>query len=282
MEFISYVKAYYDTLSHTNEGQATGGRPTTLVDRKLLEKSWQWLTHHPEIQVGEDGRSNRLSLSEVEHQNALHDTAQRETMLENVLAAPLQTQPPTPAEYLPNRRTKQSADAPSGVKNAVASTPSAIELRMYASTERRWQALAGHAFDRERIPRLDFACLSIIAVHKERGILQPELVRISGQDKRSVPQRTQRLQDGGYISKTPVLVNKAHTSKLTLKRYARDTAERKNGAEKANDADTVLPAAENSVENPVDFLALHRKIFDILREVKLITVSELKDKIVSV
>ncbi|KAL8910759.1 MAG: hypothetical protein Q9171_003971 [Xanthocarpia ochracea] len=279
LEFISYVKAYYNTLSHTNEGQATGGRPTTLVDRKLLEKTWRWLTRHPEIQVGEDGRSNRLSLSEVEDQNALEGTAQRETMLDNVSAAPLLTQSSTPAKYLPNRRTNKSADASPSVKNAVTPTPSAVELRMYASTERRWQALAGHAFDRERIPRLDFACLSIIAVHKERGILQPELVRISGQDKRSVPQRTQRLQDGGYISKTPVLVNKAHTSKLTLKRYARDTAERKSGEEKVNDADTVLPAAENSVENPIDFTALHRKIFDILREVKLITVSELKDRI---
>ncbi|KAL8858126.1 MAG: hypothetical protein Q9178_005303 [Gyalolechia marmorata] len=259
LEFISYVKAYYNTLSHTNEGQAAGSRPPTLVDRKLLEKTWQWLTRHPEIQVGEDGSSSRLSLSEVEHQNALKGIAQPETIHDNVSAAPLLTQP-----------------------SAVTPTPSAVELRMYASTERRWQALAGHAFDRERIPRLDFACLSIIAVHKERGILQPELVRISGQDKRSVPQRTQRLQDGGYISKTPVLVNKAHTSKLTLKRYARDPAERKNGAEKANDPDTVLPAAKNSVENPVDFTALHRKIFDILREVKLITVSELKDKIVSV
>ncbi|KAL8929648.1 MAG: hypothetical protein Q9172_000327 [Xanthocarpia lactea] len=279
LEFISYVKAYYNTLSHTNEGQSIGGRPPTLVDRKLLEKTWQWLTRHPEIQVGEDGRSNRLSLSEVEHQNALNSAAQRETMLDNVSAAPLPTQPSTPAKCLPNRRNKKSADASSSVTNAVTPTPSAVELKMYASTERRWQALAGHAFDRERIPRLDFACLSLIAVHKERGILQPELVRISGQDKRSVPQRTQRLQDGGYISKTPVLVNKAHTSKLTLKRYARDTAERKSGAEKANDADTVLPAAENSVENPIDFTALHRKIFDILREVKLITVSELKDKI---
>lgn len=275
-DFIKFVQTYYSTNTSVADGQA---RPAAPVDRKLLEKTWQWLARHPEIHVGKDRKSNRLLLSEVEHLNASRSTAQREQPFDNAPPTPSQLQTSTTAEPPANGPNKEPVDAVAG-NEAIPRHPAA-ELRLYVSTERRWQALTGHAFDPDKIPRLDFACLSIIAAHREQGILQPDLVRISGQDKRSVPQRTQRLHDEGYISKTPVLVNRSHTSRLILKRYAPEAVERSNDARTASDAGTIFQPAQNSMDNPTDVHALHRAIFDLLRERKLITTVELKDKIVS-
>ena len=278
-DIIKFVEAYYSIDTADNDGHASTGGPTSSVDRKLLEKIWFWLTRHPEIHLGKDGKSCRLSLSEVENLNASSSTIRREHNVDNTA--------PTPPRYQASTQAGTPAEQPGSepidviVKSqAIPCRPNA-ELRVYVSTERRWHALTGHAFDPERLPRLDFACLSIIAAHRERGILQPELVRISGQDKRSVPLRTQRLQDAGYISKIPVLVNRSHTSRLTHKRYAREAAENSSDADRESDPNAIIQPGQNSMENPTDLLALHRAIFDLLRERKLITTFELKDKIVS-
>ena len=97
-------------------------------------------------------------------------------------------------------------------------------IRLFTSESRIWRTIAGHEPDYTRIPGLDFICLSIIAACGPRGIPQNDLVRISGQDKRSLPMRTDRLHKNGYIIKRPVTIihNNAlmHTSLLTLKRFA--------------------------------------------------------------
>ena len=71
---------------------------------------------------------------------------------------------------------------------------------------------------------LDFVCLCIIAACGPKGIPQHDLVRISGQDKRSLPSRTDRLCKGGYILKKTVdlIISKAlvHTSILIHTRFA--------------------------------------------------------------
>lgn len=98
-------------------------------------------------------------------------------------------------------------------------------IRLYASENRMWHALAGHGPNFSKIKSLDFVCLSIIAACGPKGILQHDLVRISGQDKRSLPARTDRLHDGGYIEKKRVSVQIGnpkrllHTSQCTLKRF---------------------------------------------------------------
>ena len=98
-------------------------------------------------------------------------------------------------------------------------------IRLYASESRMWHAIAGHEPDYNRVKKLDFICLSIIAACGPKGIPQHDLVRISGQDKRSLPTRTDRLHKDGYIIKRPVslLVDGTrlmHTSLCTLKRFA--------------------------------------------------------------
>ena len=96
-----------------------------------------------------------------------------------------------------------------------------------------WHALAGHGPDSSRIKSLDFVCLSIIAACGHKGILQHDLVRISGQDKRSLPARTDRLHNDGYIEKKPVRIQLVdpkrwlNTSLCTLKRFVSSDSDQK-------------------------------------------------------
>ena len=104
-------------------------------------------------------------------------------------------------------------------------------IRLYASKIRMWQALTGHGPDSSKVRSLDFICLSIIAACGAKGILQHDLVRISGQDKRSLPARTDRLHDNGYVEKKRVSVQLfnpkrlLHTSQCTLKRFVNKISE---------------------------------------------------------
>ena len=90
-----------------------------------------------------------------------------------------------------------------------------------------WHALAGHGPDPNKIKALDFACLSMIAARGSKGIYQHELVKLSGQDKRSLPARTDRLHNDGYIEKTRAAFQQlqprkiVNTSHLILKRFAK-------------------------------------------------------------
>lgn len=161
--------------------------------------------------------------------------------------------------------------------------PAATEpLRVFTSQDRMWYAVAGHGPDLDRIFGMDFVCLSIIATHREKGILQPELARVSGQDKRSVPARTDRLQERGYIVKQPVLGEKSRTSLCILKRYAGHTTQEKSArSDESPSADT-----ENSTSRQYTMGQLReteakiREMFDILAKVTLITWQDLKRKLV--
>jgi transcription factor C subunit 3 len=84
--------------------------------------------------------------------------------------------------------------------------------RLFASQNRIWQALTGHGMDFKKVPVMEFALLSIIAANGENGITQPDLAHFSGQDKRSVPHRTDELARKGYIVKNPVQARKIRTS----------------------------------------------------------------------
>ena len=104
-------------------------------------------------------------------------------------------------------------------------------IRIHASEDQVWLALTGHGPDLQRVGQLDFSILSVIAASGAKGIAQHELVRISGQDKRSLPHRTDRLHEAGYIEKRNVTVllhgspftRKMHTSLCTLKRWTNST-----------------------------------------------------------
>lgn len=103
-----------------------------------------------------------------------------------------------------------------------------VEPQIRATRERVWYSLTGHAPDSSRVRALDFSLLSMIASYGPRGVLQHELVQASGQDKRSLPNRTDRLSADGYIVKlrvtcvvqgTNALQRKLNTSLCTLARF---------------------------------------------------------------
>jgi hypothetical protein len=65
-----------------------------------------------------------------------------------------------------------------------------------------------------------FKCLEVIGRHRENGIIQPDVTKITGQDKKSVAGRTTTLKNLGYVEKVSVLAKNMHTSKLTLTKFA--------------------------------------------------------------
>jgi hypothetical protein len=102
----------------------------------------------------------------------------------------------------------------SDVEGSIFDEPSSTTAgpRLHASQNRVWQALTGHSIDLKKVPNMEFILLSIIAAHGPEGVTQPELVRISNQDKRSVPHRTAELARKGYIAKSSVQAKGARTS----------------------------------------------------------------------
>lgn len=101
-------------------------------------------------------------------------------------------------------------------------------IRLYTSQNRMWYAITGHGPDESRVKSFDFICLSVIAASGPKGILQHNLISITGQDKRSLPSRTDRLRDDGYIVKERETTwfgeprRRLHTSRCTLTRYVKD------------------------------------------------------------
>ncbi|KAG9828608.1 hypothetical protein KCU60_g15556, partial [Aureobasidium melanogenum] len=90
--------------------------------------------------------------------------------------------------------------------------------RLYTTEHRIWHALTDHDVDWKRIPKLEFHCLQVIAAAGREGVLQPDVTRITGQDKRSVPKRTDSLATKGYITKEMCLGGGIKTSLLRLKK----------------------------------------------------------------
>ncbi|GES60056.1 TFIIIC transcription initiation factor complex subunits Tfc3 [Aspergillus terreus] len=140
-------------------------------------------------------------------------------------------------------------------------------LRVFVSKERTWLALTGHEPDDTKVFPTEFALLSIIASHKSKGIAQTDLVRISGQDKRSVPKRTDTLQRKGYIQKRAVQIKSARTSLCTLRRFLKDE-------------DSVPESASESADcqnQMIDFHKFMDDLFSILRQHKILSRNDLKN-----
>lgn len=164
---------------------------------------------------------------------------------------------------------------------------------MYATEGRMWLALTGHAQDASRLFPPEFELLSIIASRRENGLIQSDLVRLSGQDKRTVPKRTDALREKGYIEKRPVLVKKQRTSLLTLCKFLpaadqpRYPLERGQPNTAAVERQDTLESIEHSgkivtydeLDEVVDVQALLLSLFSVLKEQNLIAMRDLKQKL---
>lgn len=207
------------------------------VDRRFQEKVWSWLTRNPEVSVGRNKEGNHLSLAEAEHlaSSASH---QRESERES-------------------EDTKPVVDGPQSA-------------HVFVSKERTWFAVTGHEPDDTKVLPTEFVLLSIIASAKSSGVSHPDLVRLSGQDKRSIPKRTDELHRKGYIQKRPIQIKGTRTSLCTLRKFLQE--------------DVQATAASTTAEGPnttdvIDFELFLGKLFDILREHKLISRNDLKNQL---
>lgn len=156
---------------------------------------------------------------------------------------------------------------------------STSEYRIYTSESRMWHALTGHGPDIKRIPPMQFACLSIIATRRQQGILQTELTKISDQDKRSVPHRTDLLAKHGYIEKRVILSNKTRTSILYAKRFAPKSA---FIPQVSLAGQTAAEENQNRGGNMVDYLSLFDNVTKFLKEPKIMPLIDLKKKLVKI
>lgn len=153
------------------------------TDAHFLQIAWLWLENQPDVTV----------------QHVQQTPAQPTVPLQD--AAPLTaTTSDSEPEFVAFRNTHAND-------------------RLHATEDRTWHALTGHGVDWKRLPKLEFQCLSVIAAHGPAGILQPDVTAITGQDKRSVPKRTDQLHEKGYISKQACLGGGLKTSLLRLKKF---------------------------------------------------------------
>lgn len=93
------------------------------------------------------------------------------------------------------------------------------DQRIFATEEKMWHVITGHGIDRQRVSALEFDILSVVAAHGPSGVLQPFIFKITGQDKRSVPKRTDALERKGYISKEAVVASGQNTALLKFMRF---------------------------------------------------------------
>jgi hypothetical protein len=251
-DFRHFVEAFYKQGANTggpNSGDnGTKGLPSTGLGRTLYERLWQWLTDHPDIRIVSQREVRRFTLSEFEAAE-LHETGTigeipTTDSLQSSTASVKATVQPSKSLFAlrdslrlhisgdqqePQERLVQSPQTPTHSSaprplrklstgplraTAVFDEPSAniTAPRLYASQSRVWQALTGHGIDLKKVPSMEFVLLSLIAARGSAGITQPELINISGQDKRSVPHRTDELARKNYISKISVQSNKMRTS----------------------------------------------------------------------
>jgi hypothetical protein len=217
--------------------QATAAKPASrpsdtllslrgsLRERLLAEGSQQVNTP-----AGEPGRSdvNLGSSSNMQPQVSLPAVAARST---SILAPTTLNASEVSTHSLPEAAKVQSRlrgprKIPKGLmiqESIFDEPPSSLTVpRLFASQNRIWQAVAGHSMDLKKIPAMEFVLLCIIATHRSEGITQPALIKMSGQDKRSVPKRTDSLSQKGYIEKKPCTDGRLHTSMCVHKKYAKD------------------------------------------------------------
>ncbi|KAI1376445.1 hypothetical protein F4677DRAFT_418570 [Hypoxylon crocopeplum] len=218
-----------------DESYKSGGANSTVADSNdgprieenasihhlaTSSKVWGWLVARTDVSVGANRRFNHLSLDEI-------------------LAFPEEQGPSPPAGDVNasvNRTTTAVNDQQQHTKSLRRLEEPAQQYRphLHISEERQWKVLAGHGPDLKRMTLFEWKALVEIASTREKGILQGDLVRLSGQDKRSLPLRTEALARKGYIIKQPIILRGCRTSKLWLAQFAQAAMQNRDGLDSDN------------------------------------------------
>ncbi|KAL1895183.1 hypothetical protein Sste5346_005328 [Sporothrix stenoceras] len=212
-----------------------------FVDMPLARKTWEWLVERPEILVGRNGDRSNLTLDEalalpepqppVPIDPAIEDAEDQKiniassSVSSTPAGTPTRTPARTPVKDGTGRRKDRRAPKSMAAIAAEAAAAAANEdlttrPRLYASEKTIWYTLTGHDVDYKKIPMLEWQCLQGIATARTRGILQADLRELVGQDKRSVPKRTDFLAAKGYAVKRTTIARGYRTSMLWLAEFA--------------------------------------------------------------
>ena len=247
-----------------------------------------WLTQHPDVRVLRDGEACSVTLSQAERgESSSAPNKVKPKVVEPLKASrPVSLPPQSPGAkgYHNPEEPSPPIQAPHLGEGSAAATNGPVQLRpdvrLFISEERMWHALAGHGPDLQRITKPEFQCLSVITSCREKGILQADLTKATGQDKRSLPKRTQNLYENGYIEKKPVLFKGTRTSWLYAKQFAPKTTSLRVSASETKEA--LSDAPEHDKGAVVDYRVLFNAIFSILRDAKskIITNFDLIEKLV--
>ncbi|KAK2071443.1 hypothetical protein P8C59_005869 [Phyllachora maydis] len=180
---------------HSNE-QEDNGEDSQLSEPELATArwAWQWLKTQPDIFI--QGGKARPNLD-----------------FDHVLALP---------EAVSDRpaKTGDGGESQQSSSQKGSSVSASVRPRIRVREELMWSSIAGHSKDHRRLPPLEWQCLVGIASAGKEGIFQSDLIRLVGQDKRSVPKRTDALATKNYAVKRSVNRHKQKTSKLWLPRFA--------------------------------------------------------------
>ncbi|KAF6815846.1 TFIIIC transcription initiation factor complex subunits Tfc3 [Colletotrichum sojae] len=251
---------------------------SALTNQLLWATAWDWLRARKDLSVGANRKWNHLSLSDI---LAVPDPDSQD----GSSSAPSTTgMSEAKGGMITNNQQQRSTDAPR--KDLPRKPP-----RIYVSEDRMWESIAGHAPDYRRVPRLEWMALVGIASTKQQGILQGDLGRLVGQDKRSLPKRTDALAEKGYISKRTTLVRGTKTSKLWLTHFAPalPTDPTKAAAGLPNTADMASDALARDLEpvswrdrwtgDSVDYISLAQTIMAIVKAYRIIRYHDLRRKL---
>lgn len=181
--------------------EAAAKASLTDAELKLGRLIWSHIVGTGDVNIGASGKWNHLTFDELvslPEENAEGSGAPIKDIKARLKdKQPEQTEKPSKPRKLPKTRP-----------------------RLFVSEETVWKTLTGHGIDYKRIPPLEWKLIVYIGSTKEVGISQPDLVKATGQDKRSVPRRTDFLSYKGYIVKRTHMIRGMKTSKLWLTNFA--------------------------------------------------------------
>ncbi|KAK5631081.1 hypothetical protein RRF57_006796 [Xylaria bambusicola] len=207
-------------------------------DLAIASKVWRWLADRSDVSIGTNRQFNHLSLEEVLALPEGEEPQLSET------TAPSSANPPSDEKTQSQQKSNQRT-----LRDKV----STVRPRLHVSEERQWRTIAGHGPDLKRVPLFEWRALIDIASVKEKGILQGDLVRLTGQDKRSLPTRTDALARKGYIIKQPVVLRGGKSSKLWLAQFSEYAREHQEQEGLDYDKLDLSKAALTSDLDPVSF-----------------------------
>lgn len=203
-EIASFTSTFYS--DDGSEDQSAIDQPLSVtVDRALLAKVWTWLGRHPDVSIGDDREYNSVPLVEVE----IQFPGYVDNNVKDGNPSALDSDSDDSQDRVDTPKSRRTTRRPPGSNGP----------RLHLNEERIYRAICGHPPDPRKVVPLEFDLLSHIAAARSQGILQGELVRATGQDKRSVPKRTDVLHKKGYIVKETVYRKGTRTSRLTLKKF---------------------------------------------------------------